>query len=155
MHMGLAITTVAEFALIGWIIWVAVYYTMNRSRQRSEERLRMLDRFSTGQELADFLASETGQQFLATFASKPSNPRKYVLLAIWCGVICVLTGAVSLGLAASGVFTDPDMFLAFLVSGFLGMAVGFGILICGAITNRLIRKWRLNSADQPATPEVR
>ncbi len=152
MDMGFAMITVAEFALIGWIIWVAVNFTMNKSRQRSEERLRMLDRFSTGQELADFLASETGQQFLATFTSKPSNPRKYVLLAIWCGVICILTGAGSLGLVAYGVFNDPDVYLTFLVSGFLAAAVGGGILICGAITNRLIRKWRLNSADQPATP---
>jgi hypothetical protein len=64
MDRWIVLLLLGQFAFLGFIIWVAARAREASLRQRSEERSRLLERFSSSQELTAFLNSEAGARLL-------------------------------------------------------------------------------------------
>jgi hypothetical protein len=126
-----------QFAFIGWIIWVAVKFNLEGKRRRSEERFRLLERFSTGQELLDFINSPAGERLFLAFSNPRPDSQKGALQALGAGLVVSLAGVGCMVLSVLRVWNDRE---TFLVPGVLGIAIGIGILISAWVSLRLSRK---------------
>ncbi len=136
-----------QLVFTGWILWIIAYFRINKSKQRSEERLRVLERFGSSQEMADFLASEGGDKLLAHFVPKAASPRTWTLIALSAGLISIFLGVGFLILAELEIFGDPDIFT---IPGVLSCLGGAGMLTAAAVTTWLIGRWDLDKDQEPA-----
>lgn len=83
-----------QFALIAFLVWLAVNYRQKTLDRRSEERLRVLERFGSGKEISEFLSTDHGGRFLELFALKPRNPAGMIIFGIVTGILALfLAGA--------------------------------------------------------------
>jgi len=132
---------------------MVMYYQAKRSRQRAEERQRLLDRLGSGPELREFLASEAGQRLLQGLGEQPRDPRRRILLAVSAGVFSLLVGAGHLLAAWLEIFTSPGSQQVCLINGLLATSVGAGLLAAAGISAVIVRKWRLVPPGEDASPE--
>ena len=146
MDTWLVVMILGEMVFVAFVLWIVAYYLTRKSKERSEERLRILERFGSSQELADFLGSEAGDKLLRNFVPRSANPRSGIFAGLTAGLVCVFAGVGFLILAWLRVFDDPDVFL---IPGVLGCLAGTGILVATAISLRLLRNWR----EQPPLPD--
>ena len=61
------------FGVVGFVVWVAISHRTRRATLRADMQKKLLERFSSGQELAAFLETEAGKEFLRN--SKGRQPR--------------------------------------------------------------------------------
>jgi len=134
---SVVVLLLGQFAFIGWIIWVVVKFNLEGRRRRSEERFRLLERFSTGQELLAFLGSPAGEKLFLSFSDQRSDSRNGALRALRAGLVVLLAGMGFMVLSFLRVWNERE---TFLVPGVLGIAVGIGILIAAWLSLRLSRK---------------
>ena len=112
------------FAFVGFVVWVSISHQTRRAALRADMQKQLLDRFSSGQELAVFLETEAGKKFLER-NSEDKRPR-HRWLGMAQGAIVVIF--LSLGfLAASG--GDDDM----LMPGTILLALGLGLLAAAGL----------------------
>lgn len=137
MDWWIVVLALGELVFIGWILWVISNYKIRRSKERSEERLRILERFGSNEELTSFLASDAGDKLLANFVPNSSNRRSGIVTGLTSGLVSLLVGTGFLVLAWLGVFDDPD---TFLIPGVLLCFAGVGILLSVAVSIRLLRR---------------
>ena len=128
---------IAEFVLVAWIAFLFAYFQVRRSQLRSEEKLRVLERLGTGKELADFLASDTGKQFLQAFAeTRKRDPGRFMAVAIWPGTVFLFVWLAVLFLSqVEGVGRGERL----LAAGVVWCALGAAFLLAGAIASRVSR----------------
>jgi len=137
MDLWLVTLILGELVFVGWILWVIANYRIRKSKERSEERLRIIERFGSQEELTGFLASGAGDKLLANFTPKSSNSRSGFVTGLTSGVVSLFVGSGFLVLAWLDVFHDPD---TFLIPGVLLCFAGAGILISAAVSIRLLRR---------------
>ena len=92
------------FGFVGFVVWVAISHQTRRATLRADMQKQLLERFSSGQELAAFLETEAGKEFLRN--SEDRQPR-YRWLGMAQGAIVVI----------------------FLSIGFLAMSSGQGYML--------------------------
>lgn len=149
MDSWLVTLIIAQLAFTCFIIWLFVHFRIHKSRQRSEERLRLLERFSTSQELSDFLGSGAGKDLLRVSGTRPSDPRRTLIVTVSIGVVTILLGGGFLVLWTMRALDDPEVFL---VPGILGSVGGVGILLSAAISAAMARAWGLT--DPPRNGDL-
>lgn len=138
MERWLVVLIVANLAFTGWVLWVFVSYRLRRERNRSEDRNRLLERFATGPELAEFLNSAAGERFFRTVAAPPLDAERALARSIATGVVLIFLGAGFLILAWAGIMDGEP----FYVPGALLSMGGVGVLVASAISARLLRRPR-------------
>lgn len=127
---------IAELAFSGWLIWVILHYRHRRERTRAEERDRLLARFTTAQELSDFLSSPGGERFFNDQARAPKHAARKLASAITSGVILLFLGMAFLIMGWTG---NPAGDRIFVPATILTM-IGLGVLVSAAISARLLKR---------------
>ena len=120
------------FALTGFIIWLLVRAYQEKLRARTDLYRELLTKFSSGQELGEFLSTEEGNNFLQNFWSTRTDPRERLVKAIGAGLVMTFLGVGLLVLT----FKEPEM----IIPGVLVVALGVGFLVAGGISYRLSKK---------------
>lgn len=126
------------------ILWLILHYQTQKARRQSEERLRVLERFSSGPELAEFLNSSSGVRLLDLLGSK-ADPRRSALTAVAVGTFLLVVGAAFLLLNQLDALGEPGMLM---VPGMLTAAAGLGALLSAAISLRLARRLGVLESDK-------
>ena len=144
MDRWIVILLLGQFVFIGFIIWVAARAREASLRRRSEERSRLLERFSSSAELTAFLSSEAGARLMATHKG-PDHPTRKIAGAVFGGVITLFIGMGFLAVVLLG--RDPSGG-RLIVPGTLCVMVGIGILIAAGISS-----WLFSRAGLMSSPE--
>ncbi|HVG09754.1 MAG TPA: hypothetical protein VNM67_18790 [Thermoanaerobaculia bacterium] len=144
MDRWIVILLLGQFAFIGFIIWVAARAREARLRQRSEERTRLLERFSSSEELTAFLSSEAGARLLKTHKGS-DHPTRKIVGAVFGGLITLFIGLGFLIVVFLG--RDPSGG-RLIVPGTICVMVGIGILIAAGISSWLFSRAGLMSGPE-------
>jgi len=120
----------------GFILWLIFHYKLTQERSRSEERERLLARFTTSQELSDFLSSPGGERYFNAQARLSPNAVRKLTGAITTGVILLCIGV---GFFIMGWMGNPAGDRIFVPAAICTL-IGIGILISAAISAFLLRR---------------
>jgi len=125
----------AAFAMV--VLLVGFSYKLKKARvqEQGEMRKRLLDKFSSGTELSEFLATPQGQDFLKGQEAGHRSPQSRVVYASCWGVVLVMLGAAFFGL----MFLEKDL----IYPACILTALGVGILVAAAIAYYLYKKWNM------------
>ena len=144
------------FAALGWIIYIFVQnHRWNRAfKQQSELHARMIEKLGTSQELATYLESEAGRQFLmaSPLASGPESGTHMpgavarVLTPLQVGIVMTLLGIGLLLLRHAGSGLETAM----TVLGVLALMPGLGFILSAGVTWVLARRMGLMPAKDEA-----
>ena len=128
---------IALFTMV--VLLVAFSYKVKRARiqEQGDLRKRLLDKFSSGQELTEFLATPQGQNFLKDQEASAAqrSPKGRIISSIGAGIVLLLLGAAFIGLMYQK--------HSFVFPGTILTALGVGILVAAAISYRLYKKWNM------------
>jgi hypothetical protein len=128
---------IAAFAMV--VLLVAFSYKLKRARvqEQGEMRKRLLDKFSSGTELSEFLATPQGQSFLKDQEANAAkrSPKVRIISSIGAGIVLLLLGVAFFGLM--------HLKQGFVYPGTILTALGVGILVAAAISYRLYKKWNM------------
>lgn len=118
-----------------WVVWVILEW--RKVRNKSQLQSKIVDKFSTAQELNDFLQSQEGNRFLNFLKFNGRAPREKILSSLTKGVILSFLG---IALIVIGQLFPGEMkyFNAF---GIVIVAIGVGFLISTFISYKLSKKW--------------
>jgi hypothetical protein len=132
---------IAFFAMIVLIVFVVARRRQAELRARAEFQKQILDKFGSGKEFAEFMASEGSQRFLASLSAQTMAPRYRVMRGMRGGIVLAALGLGFLLLAG--------LRHGFIVPGVLCLALGAGFLISAAASYHFSKKW---SGGGPAAP---
>lgn len=133
---------ICGFALIGaWIIrsLLATWRYNRLIKAQADVQGRLLDKISGSEDMVRYLESGAGRQLLEAPPAERGRPFGRILGSIQAGVILALAGVGFF--ASSGQFVDEAE--GFRVLGMLGIALGSGFVISGALAYYLSRSWGL------------
>jgi hypothetical protein len=127
------------FAMV-WMVRLFVDgHRWNRTfKQQSEVHSRLIDKFSTTQELAAYMETDAGKRFLeaapvpmgGTMGSQMPNVVARVLTPLQIGIVLALLGAGLLALRHAG----PDTYEPMLILGMIVLMPGIGFILSAAAT---------------------
>ena len=137
MDRWITILVLGQLAFVGFIIWVAARAREARMRQRSEERSRLLERFSSSQELIDFISSEAGSRLLEPQKAANQHPSRMVAGTAMGGIITLFIGLAFLVVVLLG--RDPSGG-NLIIPGAICTLAGIGLLISSAVSAWLFRR---------------
>lgn len=82
------------FAMIAFIVWVMGNNRHRRETMKiqNEMQIKLLDKFGSAQELANYLNSEAGQKFLSSATIEQTKPYGRILGGITAGIVILLVG---------------------------------------------------------------
>ena len=120
-----------------------------RARIQAEVQTKLIDRFGSAPELADFLQSPAGRNFMGQLESAPRlHAREKILVGIRRAIIVTAVGVAFCGLG--GVFHEEGL----LIPGFFLLALGGGYLISALVSMRLSRAWGLFEENQKSNGDL-
>ncbi|CAN5434803.1 MAG: hypothetical protein ACR2GW_10995 [Pyrinomonadaceae bacterium] len=131
------------FVMVGWIVWVNSRRRQAEAKAAAETHGKLLEKFTSSQELVDFLHTDEGRRFLESAAGPRLSPLEGVLRFARYGVILTIFGLGWLSLNLLGRYDDDG---AFTLIGVLLGAVGVGFLVSAAVSYYLSQKWGLLTA---------
>ncbi|MGA7343584.1 MAG: hypothetical protein WBE72_13140 [Terracidiphilus sp.] len=147
------------FFAVVWIVRLSMEtFRFNRAfRQQSEVHARLIDRFSSSQELAAYMETEAGKRFLEAapvsmatgVGQHMPNVVARVLTPLQIGIVMALLGAGLLLLRNAG----PDTQVPMLVLGTIALMPGVGFILSAGATWVLARRLGLlpeKASDTPA-----
>lgn len=141
MDRWVVVLMLGQFAFLGFIIWVVARAREARMRQRSEERTRLLERFSSSEDLAAFLSSEAGARLLQVDKGS-AHPTHKLTVALFAGLITLFIGFAFVIVVFQG--RDPSGG-NLIIPGLICILAGVGILIAAGISAWLFRRAGLMS----------
>lgn len=145
MDRWIVVLILGQFVFLGFIIWVVARAREARMRQRSEERSRLLERFSSSQDLTEFLNSEAGGRLLDKGAA-PAHPMRSISGTVTAGIIVLFAGLGFLTVAGEVPSYDKE---GFLIPGILGVMAGIGILVSAIVSTILYKRSGLLRREDP------
>ena len=125
---------VAALAMTSVIVWLGLRSEQARTEAQRDVQLALLQKFSSGDDLARFLATEEGKQMIDKLSldNGKSDPRKKT--------VEMLTGAlVTLFLGIGFCVMGPKAPI-FFIPGIICLAVGVGLLVAAAVAHRVSKK---------------
>jgi len=139
MNQNFAVVLVflAALATAGWVMHVVADTNKRQRRMKAQAELhgRLLDKFSSAQEVIAFLETPSGAHFVDSFSSDREEPTSGVLRSTHRGIVLVVVAIGCLGLTrAYGWDNNP-----LLVVGVILLCLGIGFLISAAVSHRLSR----------------
>jgi hypothetical protein len=148
MDWWITVMVLGYLAFIVGIVWLILYYKLQKSRRQGDERLRVLERFSSGAELTDFLNSPAGGRLLDILSGQRPDPRRSAPWAISIGTFLLILGGGFLLLDFVEALGEEDIFL---IPGMILAASGLGILLSAILSLRLARRL---GVGRPETSEA-
>lgn len=136
---------IGQMAFLGFLIALFVNSRTKKARLRSEERLRILERFNSAEELREFLKTDNGRDLLHVFTpslTSRKNPHYVILGAVALGVLTLFGGlafsalVVLFGRHSALADVSPMVAVLLLVSG-------VGVLVAAGVSLFLARSWNL------------
>lgn len=135
---------ITVFVVIGFVMYVFLKGRQVRRAMEIQSQLhqKMLDRFSSSQDLIAFIQSSEGSRFLDKLTEQPvSGPLERTLSSIRTGIIITFLGA---GLIVVGAMLGYELSEnGAMVFGLVGVFLGAGFLVSGLASHRLARQWGL------------
>lgn len=128
---GIIIPTVFFGAVIA-IIWLTGRVKQYRIEKQGELQQQLLAKFESAGELAEFLESESGRQFMRQFES---SPYRMILGTLSLGIIFSFLGLGFLGLTA---LSNQEL----LYPGVILLVLGLGFSAAAAVSRRLSVEWQ-------------
>lgn len=151
---------VCLFVAVVWIVrlFVESHRWSRTFRQQSEVHARLIDKFSTSQELAAYMETEAGRRFLEAVPISTGigagqhmpNAVARVLTPLQIGIVLALLGVGLLLLRHAG----PDTEVPMLVFGTIALMPGIGFILSAAATWVLAHRLGL-LPEKPAGPQER
>ena len=128
------------FGLIGWFNHLRNQKFKAAVQAKTDRFNKLLDSFSTENDLLEFLNSDKGPVILSTLTSTVKGTKVPILVAASVGIVALFMG---LGATVIALTIEKDMvFGAVMMS-----AMGLGLLTASGISYRLARKWGLFDDD--------
>ena len=134
------------FLVVAWIVRVFVdSRRWNRAfKLQSDVHARLIDKFTTSQELAAYMETEAGRKFLEGVpiqtgietGQRMPNAVARVLTPLQIGIVMALLGAGLLALRHAG----PDTYEPMLVLGMIVLMPGIGFILSAGVTWALARR---------------
>ena len=125
----------APFIMIIFAIWFGSRTKQAQAKHRAEMQKDLLTKFSSAQELSDFLKTDGGKLLMPEPVRERTPARR-----AGAGILVMVIGV---GLMAASATHPPDVEFGntLLVAGVIVIAAGIGLLISAFVTQRLARKW--------------
>lgn len=123
--------TLGLFAAVVAIIWLRARVNQVRLARQAETQQQLLAKFQSGRELADFIETEDGKQFLGQFES---DPNRMILVVLSAGIVSTVLG---FGLLLLMIWEN-----GFLFPGVGTTALGVGLIAAAIISKKLSDQWR-------------
>ena len=138
------LTSLGFFAMVVLLVWLGNRKSQARIQARAEVQKRLIDKFDSGRELAEFLGSEGSKTLLEALGEDKHSSRKRILTMMTVGAVLSAFGIGFLAL----MWEDADL----VVPAGIFLSLGVGFLIAAAVSHRLSEKWGMYK-DQEPTPE--
>ena len=143
MRASLVALILGEMAFVAFVLWLAAGFVRERTRQRAELQLRLIERFGTAEEVVAFLATDAGRGLERALSGRRDAQSRQILVAVQLGIVLVATGT-GLGLAET-LGANPDLATWALACA----ATGTGLLVAAAVSRRLSRAWAAQDRGEP------
>ncbi|MDE0480089.1 MAG: hypothetical protein OXI13_10725 [Gammaproteobacteria bacterium] len=127
----------AFFATCVLIYWLFARMRQHRNEKQADIQQQMLVKFESAGELAEFLATESGRQFMRQFEP---NSYRMILATLSVGVIFGFLGLGFLGLT---LLSEED----FLYPGVILLVLGLGFAAAAAVSKHLSAQWEKESRN--------
>ena len=134
------------FTMIVLLTWLNNRQKQAKAQARVELNKHFLDKFTSGQDLTEFLGKDGSQRFLdEMWSEKRHGTKDRVLGTIMGGVVVT---AVGIGLLLVGLFAKSG----FMIPAAIVLSIGIGLLVASAISYRLSKTWGLAKEDETGPP---
>jgi len=135
------ITGIAPFVMIILIVWFGIQKSMNQNRMRAEFQKELLAKFSSAQELSEFLATDAGRRLTQESSeSKWDYKGRIIALAV--------AGMIILGAGIGFHFGGEDAEAAALFTG-----IGIALLASAVVSYWLAKKLGLSDTRLDSTSQ--
>jgi len=134
---GIFVLFLAMFATIGWVMYLAADLSKRQRRLKAQAELhgRLLDKFNSAKEIAEFLQTSGGAQLMEGLSSERENPAGGILRSTHRGIVLVVVAIGCLALTLFyGRHNNP-----LLVIGVILLCLGIGFLISAGVSQRLAK----------------
>lgn len=146
MNLGLVLVILGQMFFTAFLLFLVAAFVRDRSRQRGELQIRLLERFNSAPELLAYLESEDGRSLREALTGRRFLAVRQVLGAIQLGIVLMALGG---GLFAASIRNgDGD----FMIAGVVCAAVGVGLLAAAFVSKRLSVRWKVWTEDASARP---
>ncbi|MGA2589332.1 MAG: hypothetical protein ABSH32_05420 [Bryobacteraceae bacterium] len=134
---GIFVLFLAMFATIGWVMYLAADMNKRQRRMKAQAELhgRLLDKFSSAKEIAEFLQTSGGAQLLEGLSSERENPAGGILRSTHRGIVLVVVAIGCLALTMPYGWRNNPL----LVIGVILLCLGIGFLISAGVSQRLAK----------------
>ena len=134
------IVPIAVFAMVVLIVWIVSQARRHSIQQRAELRRHLLDKFNSGQELTQFLATPQGQSFLKELeiGSRLGSAKQQILRTVRWGILLFLLGIGFWIIFHYGYARHED---DLIIPAVVLVVLGAGFLIAAAVSYWLSKKW--------------
>jgi hypothetical protein len=137
-------------ALAAWMVWLDAKRREARIAAHTDLQHRLLEKFSSPQDVAQFLQTEGGRRFLQGLTADTGQAARRILRAMQVGAVFSLVGLAAIGLGLAYPDIDHNGHVApnpGVIIGSLVLAFGAGFLISAALSYRISRAWGLLKTD--------
>jgi len=136
--------------MVSFIFWT-VFSTFRRikvARAQAELNAKLLERFASGHDLAEYMNSEAGKKFLESALMEPQrgSPYSRILNSVQAGIILAALG-LALFLVGRQVREATEGLVAF---GTVAVTLGVGFLVSAAASYRLSKSFGLLGTESRA-----
>jgi len=140
---------VAWAALAAWVAWLTYRWSARRTELRARNQVvveRLLDRFTSTDELLAFVRSDEGKQLLYGDTGA-ANPRRSVIRFVQIGIVVFSLGVAFLANAMRLAGETDINFIRKVEDlrywGTAAVAVGAGLLVVAGVSYFMARRWGL------------
>jgi Domain of unknown function (DUF6249) len=129
-----ALVPISPFVMIIFVYWFISLVHRAKERHRAELQKDLMAKFTSAQEISEFMKTDAGKLLLPT----PDRKRTPAARA-GTGTFVIIVG---LGLFAASLFSaEVEVHSGLRIAGLLAIAAGIGFLISAIVTQKLSQKW--------------
>lgn len=129
------------FAMVALIVLFGTREKQTQARARAEVQKELINKFSSGAELSEFLGTEGSQRLLGELETPKLSAKEKILRSTKVGVVLTVVGLGMLALLTQ----EPDL----IIPAVILLALGVGFLLAAFISYRLSKSLGLIE-EQPS-----
>ena len=143
--LAVMIIMLMMFTMVAFIVWVVVnnWRRGQIMRAQTEIQNKLLDKFGTAPEMAEYLNSAAGKKFLQSATIEPTRPHGRILGGMTAGIVILMLGLAFIFLEEAFVNLDADAAMSFKASGAIFSFLGLGFLLSTITAYLLSKSWGL------------
>ena len=138
------IGSITLFGMIGFIFFVSARTRQRIEKMRSELQGRILDKFTSGAEFAEFARTPEGRRLLHGTTAARAGSHERLLGWMRNGLVISFLGMGFLLLSLFGLIADRGS----IIVGTLLLSLGLGFLASALISRKLTRAWSAQELEE-------